>query len=381
VASTPGKPASAEHVVYPPEDDFLHEGGVGCADGDCMEGCCDDPSSMYDPWYCHPRLSWWGSAEYLVWWRKGSILPPLVSTGPLNLPASEVVFGDGRFDFGPQPGGRVTFGAWLDDNECIGLGARFFALSDGRIDFEQTNIAPGALFRPFTGVHTGPNAVDIGGANNGIRGAIDIENRSEVYNTDAIFRKRIECGFAARLDLLAGYQFSRINEDLDIRTTTDVAAGQVNIFDTFDTRNEFHGGTLGLQMELDRGCFSVDFLAKIGLGNMNETVIIQGGGNPPNTGLLGLLAQTSNVGEFEQDDFAVIPEANLNLGYRLTEHIELSVGYSMVYWSQVVRPGEQVDLVIDELPNVAPNPGRPAFAFDTTDFWVMGLNFGCQWSY
>ncbi len=370
---TQAMPATMAHPAYYPSHPYAYDHGMGYDEA----ACCDDYGwgSLLWP---HPRLSHWGSVEYLVWWRKGTALPPLVSTGPLNAAGATVFFGDRDYEFGPQAGGRVTLGTWLDDQECFGIGGRFFGLGDGRIDFQRTGGPNDAISRPFINPDGTQNAFDVTGVTPP-GGAIDIDVQSEVYGGDALFRKRIECDCDGRLDFLFGYQFSRINEAIDIRTRTTLPPGPpaaLNIFDTFDASNEFHAGVLGLQAEFDRGPYVLSVLAKVGLGNMNHTVDISGGGNP--APLQGLLAQTTNIGEHTQDDFAISPEVNLNLGYRATEHLELSVGYSMIYWSRVVRPGDQIDLVVD---TTAPLVNRPAFNFDTTDFWVMGLNFGCQWSY
>jgi hypothetical protein len=383
----PAKSVSAMRVAAQPGSGYGYEPGIGHDpaylyghQAACTDGYCHDGGGFYDPWSCYGRLKHWGSVEYLLWWRKGMRIPPLVSTGPV--PPGELLFGGANYDFGPQSGGRATFGVWLDDYECVGIGGRIFGLSDGRIDFEQTAVGGGALARPFIDADTGlPNAVNVAGA---LGGAIDIAVESEVIGVEALFRRRIECGFAGRLDLLGGYTFTEIDESISIGATTTLPPGPPNsldVFDRFRTDNEFHAGTVGLQAEYDRGCFTVGLLGKISFGTMKETVTISGGNNNPAAapGLQGLLAQNTNIGVFVQDEFAVMPEVNLNLGYRATEHLELMMGYSMIYWSHVVQPGDQIDLTVDLTPT--PNTTRPQFNFESTDYWVMGLNFGAQWSY
>jgi hypothetical protein len=226
-----------------------------------------------------------------------------------------------------------------------------------------------------------PNAINVAGA---LGGSLSIDTHSEVYGGDVLFRKRMQCACEGRLDFVVGYQFSRLEESINIQASTTLAPGPpaaLNVFDRFDARNEFHGAALGLQAELDSGPFVVNFLGKVGLGNMSETVTIAGDGNPAGTGLQGLLAQNTNIGAHAQDAFCVVPEVNLNLGYRVTENFDLTVGYSMIYWSHVARPGNVIDPIVDITPNAAPIFPRPAFNFDATDFWVMGFNFGCQWSF
>ena len=49
------------------------------------------------------------------------------------------------------------------------------------------------------------------------------------------------------------------------------------------------------------------------------------------------------------DKFAVVPEVGFNVGYQVTPHLKFFVGYSMLYWSRVLRAGDQVDPMIDVL--------------------------------
>jgi hypothetical protein len=387
---TQANAASMSYAEYP-SPDFPHEYTGVYADGACCDESCYH-GYPFDSWVRVPRLAHWGSVEYLLWWRKGEPLPPLVSNGPLDGVNDQILFGGENSDFGPQPGGRLTLGLWLDDHQACGVGGRFWALGEGNVDFER--IVPpnslGTVTRPFTqvgggpGFPDGPNAFDIGGQPGmALGGSIDIETRSEVLGGDVLFRKRCECSSHGTLDFVFGYQFARLDEVINIQSSTTLAAGPPNldVFDLFDATNEFHGGVLGLQADLFYGPFTAMLLAKCGLGNVNESVLISGGGNDPMAGLLGLLAQNTNAGLHRQDSFAVIPEINLNLGFQAAEHFELTFGYSLIYWSHVLRPGDAIDTTVDIRPNVAPMVNRPAFNFDATDFWVMGFNLGGSWSY
>ncbi len=58
----------------------------------------------------------------------------------------------------------------------------------------------------------------------------------------------------------------------------------------------------------------------------------------------GFVASGSNSGQFTRDRFAVVPELGINVGYQITRHVRASVGYTFLYWSSIVRPGDQVDL-------------------------------------
>ena len=89
-----------------------------------------------------------------------------------------------------------------------------------------------------------------------------------------------------------------------------------------------------------------------------------------------------------RDAFAVVPEVGVNVGYQITESLRLFAGYSFIGWSDVARPGDQIDVGLN--PNLIPTsatfgapggPPRPALAVQRTDFWAQGVNFGVEWRY
>src|SRR5262249_15009375 len=108
----------------------------------------------------------------------------------------------------------------------------------------------------------------------------------------------------------------------------------------------------------------------------------------------GLLALSSNSGHFERNRFAVVPEAGITVGYQVTDHLKLFAGYNFLFMSNVVRPGDQIDPVLN--PHLIPNfiktsPGaaggnnfpfrRPAFQFHETSFWAQGVTAGLEVKY
>src|SRR5690606_2770027 len=111
-------------------------------------------------------------------------------------------------------------------------------------------------------------------------------------------------GFS-RLDFLAGYRFMGLNESLIIRedlTTLTAPAGRFQIFDSFETTNQFNGGEIGFIWEGGWRRWTLEFLSKVALGNVHQTVEINGGTtfspltSPQQSFTGGLLAQTSNIG-------------------------------------------------------------------------------------
>jgi hypothetical protein len=73
---------------------------------------------------------------------------------------------------------------------------------------------------------------------------------------------------------------------------------------------------------------------------------------------------------------------------QLSRHLRLFAGYTLLYWSTVVRAADQIDpgLNATQVPVVRPagtlsGPARPAFSFHETDFWAQGGAFGVELRY
>jgi hypothetical protein len=99
----------------------------------------------------------------------------------------------------------------------------------------------------------------------------------------------------------------------------------------------------------------------------------------------GILALPSNYGVYNLNDFAMIPELGATVGLDLTDRLRLTAGYSLMYWSKVVRAGDQVDLNVNtsQFPPAAAAAGNPNphFPYAFTDFWAQGLNVGLDYHF
>jgi hypothetical protein len=156
--------------------------------------------------------------------------------------------------------------------------------------------------------------------------------------------------------------------------------------DRFGTRNQFYGGQVGADAYTACGPWRFEARAKLALGATHEVIDIQGyqraistTGTRVFTG--GLLALPTNIGRVARDELTVVPEIGLNVGCQITPHIQVFIGYSFTYWSSVVRPGDQIDPVLDvtKIPNFGVaanrvNVSRPLNPVNESDLWVQGLN-------
>jgi hypothetical protein len=240
------------------------------------------------------------------------------------------------------------------------------------------------------------------GSPNNINGRVTTEATTKLDAAAVRFRRILccssGCNFSpiacgpvpsqSRIDATLGWRFYQLKESLGIEENLSAADGTFVVNDNFRTRNQFNGAELGFQWTGRRGYWSLDSLMRMGIGNVRQEVMISGTtlitppGQPPQRG--GLLAQRTNIGTYTRNDFGVVPELGATLGYQVTQNLRLTAGYSFIYWSNVVRPGDQIDTTVN--PNLMPpeNPQEtaflnPRFAFQPTDYWIQGLSLGGEY--
>ena len=131
------------------------------------------------------------------------------------------------------------------------------------------------------------------------------------------------------------------------------------------------------------------------LGDSQELAIINGAttavvspGNARTTAVGGVLTQSSNIGRYFRNAFAVVPETSLSLACQLRPWLSAHVGYDYLFWSNVVRPGDTIDRTVnryvvpsDQNFGLGTGPARPAFNFQSTTYWAQGLTFGLELKY
>ena len=95
----------------------------------------------------------------------------------------------------------------------------------------------------------------------------------------------------------------------------------------------------------------------------------------------GLLALPTNIGTYTRNQFTAIPSIEARVGYQLTCHWRAYAGYTAIFWGDVARAGDQIDLVVNPSqlpPGTLQGPARPAFAFHDSNFWAQGINVGLE---
>jgi hypothetical protein len=251
------------------------------------------------------------------------------------------------------------------------------------------------LGRPFIFGDTGTLVVSpVGSLDQGVAGSVDAQATNYFQSAGLRLRRNIYDGCSLRLDLLGGYRFYRMVDKVSVHEREvflfdvgEFLQGDIrDVTDSFRAENQFHGGEIGLAANLRRGRWTLDLVSKAALGNSHEVVKIAGsttitsptGGS--STAETGLLVQDTNVGTHTRNEFAVIPQFSAELGYQVTCHFRAYVGYDFVYWTNVLRAGDQIDLRVD-LPGTTEVSRFPEFAFHGSDFWAHGLRIGGEFRY
>jgi hypothetical protein len=353
--------------------------------------------------------------EYLLWGMKGDKTPPLVTggipapgrlSGNLGQPGTQVLYGGRGLGTDPTSGGRITLGYWFSECHGWGLEASAFFLGPRNDRFSAEGFGNTVIGRPFTSA--GPTFVNAVGTviNPGDQareavsepgfsaGRVDVKRESTLWGGDANVVRGLCCSDCYYLNLLLGYRQLGLNESLTINESLVSLIEPVGttfaVQDRFTTSNRFYGGQIGLAGEYRLGNWSFGFKGKVALGCTQESANINGvttrqfPGNPPQTAPGGLLAlQGTNIGHYFRDEFGIVPEGTLTIGYQVTPWCRATIGYNFLYWNSVIRPGGLIDTNVNAsflpLRGVTPTgPARPAPMFNTTDFWAQGLTLGVE---
>ena len=380
------------------EDDDTCDGGAGC------------PDRLWDAETCWRPLAnrLEARGEWLLWWGKGDFVPALVTTGAttqtqsqagvLGAPTTSILLGNSTLNDEARSGWRITGDYWLTCDHSWGLEAQYFALGDSTASFHADSNAYPVLARPFYNAQTGAADSGLIGYPGVQTGSVNVAVTSSFQGAEALLRHTCYCNCNAHLDFLAGYRYLQLSDNLRIdefETFIDpVGIVPVNstlaLSDRFSTLNEFQGGEVGFASDWHCHRWDLGFLLKVGMGDTNSHVSINGSTTAaqptqaPVTSAGGFLAQGSNSGQFLRNQFTMVPELGLNLGFDLTPRLRLMCGYSLIYWSAVARAGDQIDLNLTPPqfpPQTATGLRVPEFRFAMTDYWAQGLNLGLDFRF
>src|SRR5262249_43782304 len=150
-------------------------------------------------------------------------------------------------------------------------------------------------------------------------------------------------------DLTAGYSYLSVQEELSVRADVPPATtrGPAQVaFDLFRTRNEFHGGQVGVTTAYQCGRLTAQAEVALALGTTQETARVRGVTAGRRRGPGGLRAQRGKSGVFHHREFSAVPQIGLKAAWQLNAWVRMTVGYNLLVWTGVARPGDQISAAV-----------------------------------
>ena len=375
------------------------------ASDNCDPSCDTDTSRLASAGRLMDRIEshfadgdYWMSSEALLWFTPNRSMPALVTSSDATtlpiLPEGgsdnvQVLFGD---DINGEVSGgiRLDFGKKLSDN--FSVGGRFWWLGNNDDSYFGSSDGSTSLGIPYYNVSIPDNdaillAIDPVNVNDAeLEGSVVGRSQLKLWAAEAYGQLKLASVDSNSIDLIGGYSHFSISDMLSLESESiDQQTARIRRFnDYFDTENEFNGGQIGFKFAFQHGRWSASSTTKIHMGNMNQRVQIAGTSfdqTPPATAVQaskGLFA-LGNQGEYERDTFSFAPELNFKMGYAVRKNVNLTIGYSFIYFDNVALVGDVIDTNIDPL-DLIPNPvvlgTSPAFDFNDSSLWVQGIDFG-----
>ena len=310
----------------------------------------------------------------------------------MGLNTTSTLFGDQVGGNKLQGGGRVTFGLWLDPQHNVAAGGRYFGLGGDTTRFSQASTGDPILARPFFNALLQQQDAFLVAYPGFSQGSVNAHlTTNNIIGADAFTEIMMFRDYRRRIDLVGGYEFFRLDDWLQVDSSSTItqagnpfAGLNTQLNDRFSTRNQFHGGIVGLRGRMANGQWSLNVLGQVAIGNMNQQAIISGtttttfAGNS-STVNGGLLAQASNIGAHQRNVFAAIPQIIGNLQYHVNPNLSFHMGYNILWLTSVALSGDQVDLHVNLAQPVG--PARPQFVFNDRDYWLQGINWGMNWDF
>ena len=373
-----------------------------------MDGGGGGPANAFNcpPECCAPCLPYHVGVEFLGWWTRAQSSPPLVTSGsvanPLSVvlgqPNTDILFGTGDFNTPFQPGVRVNFDWDIGDGTNWSVDVSGFDLPEhtDTYGFAGTG-APNSLelARPFFNTTTNSQAASPVAIPGVASGTLLIDAPTELYGGDADFVYHYWSNDDNRLLFLAGGRFLSLDEALRFRQTSKnlpgvgVANSIFSLAEDYETDDRLYLGQVGAEYQTRFGPLTADLTAKVAAGPVEEHLtasatsrVITPTGAVTTTIGRGLYVEPGDAGSFRTWRVAVVPEADLHVGYDFNNYIRLTVGYTFLYASNVIRPGDQVNENVN-VPAAAGAAIRraPPPDFNQTNFWAQGFDAGLLFSF
>ena len=351
----------------------------------------------------------WLRSEYLHWWTDGMNVPALVTSSPdgtsqptaavLGESGTSVLFGNREMNDGSVGGFRFSGGFFITPQRTFAIEAEYFQLGEQDDRYAIAGDGSPIIGRPIFDIVAGRETAQLISYPNLVSGSLSIDSETNLRSFFLGGRASLcpthgvccaNCGQQDRTDWIVGYRYLNLDDRLSFHENLDsqstAAPGTIVLNESFRAENEFNGLQLGVVNVTHLRRAWLESMLRVALGKNTQTVRIDGSTAITEAGITdtftgGLLAQRTNIGTHERDQFTMIPEIGLKLGVRLTDRAFVTIGYSVLYYPNVVRAGDQIDT--DGNPNLSPpevvpltGALRPRFRFIESDYLAHGISLG-----
>ena len=350
-----------------------------------------------------------GRLSYLHWWTRDDRYPVFLTVGSsgdampgvIGQTNTRALDSDTEDEEG-RSGFRLNIGYTLDSVEPQAWEFDFFFLGQRRTEFPYRLDSDQVLARVYIDADTLAESAFIVSQTDVANGFVDAFARTDFWGMEWNNRYLTTYNSPPRfVQFLIGIRYLQLDDFLRItEVSTDAAPlgdatrdDFIARYDEFSSNNHFFGPQIGAEAEWNHNRMYCSVFLKVALGVTFQNISIRGKTTTVNNGIItgplpiGFLARETNIGNYDDVKFGVIPELGFHLGYEVSNHCRLTVGYNYLYWSAVGRASAQVDRQIhgDTLaqPAVVNNvtPARPRFRFHQDDYWAQGLTFSLELRY
>jgi len=224
---------------------------------------------------------------------------------------------------------------------------------------------------------------------------------------------------------LLGFRYFQFNESLGVNSIYDISQVQGSpspdsiqrlrsnfsqyqsitsiSSDNIKVYNDFLGPQIGINSNYNFKRVTFDCNGKLGIGVQHQVVtinsstaqtfVVNNGDGTTSTQKsnypAGLLFSPYDVGRHSRNQFGLIPELNLKLGYRLFDRLKITAGYDFLMMANVLRASNQTQLIpyttqsnfsglAVQQQTSSQSIQIPAFTFDNSNLIINGLNVGLQ---
>ncbi len=366
----------------------------------------------------------WASLESLIWWTSKTDTPVLASTSPAGVASTQagvlgnntqVLFGGDEIFGDATAGFRVRGGHFFNECDGGGITAEFFLLGSRGHDFHASSDGDTVIARPFFNTNINQQDSQLISSPGQYRGSLDINAETRMYSVGGFLWGELyldrDCGCSCgegcdgggctafdtchrrnpdetQIGIKFGPRFSHLDDTIlvDENTVNLNSGGNFRILDSFKTENSFLGGELGLRARRVRGKFDMELGLQLAIGGTHQELDV--GGSTTHTsgqGIItttddGILAVASNSGSWDRNRFSLIPGLEVAIGRDFGKGWRWTVGYNLIYWTNVLRASEQIDTNIDPS-QFQINQGSattPGVLWNESDYLAHGISFGLE---